>query len=203
VRDLENYSRNIRQLLATLGPQKASAFSAACAERLMPLYRKYCQEQNWDATSDLEGALGCTWEVLLQIAPVDCLRPSLSQVEHLVPYPGDSVESALITVAQNAVICTDEALRYLLGNDAQLSVVPECALEAVASVDPDRPPGTWRIEPTPQKGMVKTPILPTVQQEIIHQRRDIALLIAATQLAEVIDEMRARARRNAHGQRRV
>jgi hypothetical protein len=203
VRDLEHYSRNVRQLLATLGPQKASAFSAACAERLMPLYRKFCEEQNWDVASDLEGALGCIWDVLLQVSPVDCLRPSLSQVEHLVPYPGDFVESGLITVAQNAVICTDEALRHLLGNDAQLSVVPECALEAVASVDPDRPPGTWRIEPAPHKGMVKTPILPTVQQEIIHQRRDIGILIVATEVAEVIDEMRARARRNVHGQRRL
>lgn len=202
MRDLEDYSRNIRRLLVTLGPQKTAAFSAACAERLMPLYRNFCEQHHWDANAELEDALDSTWDVLLQISPVDCLMPSLSQVADLVPYP-DDFESGLITVAQNAVICIDVALRHLMGCDARLSVVPECALEAVASVAPDRPPGTWRIRSAPPAPMVNTPMLPTVQQEIICQRRDIAVLIASTDVVEVVDEMRARARKNAHGQRRM
>jgi hypothetical protein len=201
MRDLVDYSRNIRQLLSTLGPQKTVAFTAACAERLMPLYRNVC-ERNWDASCDLERALGGIWEVLLQISPVDCLRPSLLQVAALMPYPGD-LQSGLITVAQNAVTCIDMALRHLLDSRIRLSLVPECVLEAVASVDPDRLPEAWGIGSTPPEAEVKCAILPTVQHEIICERRDIATLIASTEVLDVIDEMRVRACKNAHGQNHV
>jgi hypothetical protein len=202
VRGLEDYSRNMRLLLSTLGPQKTAAFIAACAERLMPLYRKFCEEHKWDTNCDLERALDASWYVLLQTSPADCLRPSSRQVADLMPYPGGS-RSGLMTAAQNTVTCIDVALRHLLDGRSRLSVVPECVLEAVASVDPDRLPEAWGIGSTPPKAEVKELILLSVQREIIFQRRDVAVLIASTGVAEVIDEIRARAYRNAHGQSRV
>jgi uncharacterized protein YjaG (DUF416 family) len=184
--------------LSTLGSQKTAAFTAACAERLMPLYRQFC-EQHWDANCDLERALGAIWEVLLQISPVVCLRPSLWQVADLMPYP-DGLQSGLVTVVKNAVTCVDMALRHLLDSRTRLSAVPECVLEAVASVDRDRLSEAWGIGSTPPEAEVKELILPSVQREIIFQRRDVAVLIASTGVAEVVDEIRARACRNAHGQ---
>ena len=198
---IEDYARTIHEPLESLEPRKVAAFLASCAERLMPLYRQFCAEQNWDAHSYLEDALDYLWEVLLQISPEENLLGILGSVERQAPYAHSN--SALITAAQNCVFCIDVALRYLLHGCVWLYVNPWVSVEAVASVEYRRLEGVSRCDSTSADDILEERVLATVQRELACQSCDVETLVASDNVSEVVDLMRVRARNNAYWESRV
>jgi uncharacterized protein len=196
---VEDMTRDVSARLATLGRRQNAAFSASCAERLMPLYQKFCTEQKWDGNQQLRDILNNVWGVLRDPAIAAPLEDWLSGTEALVPH-ADDFASALITAAQDCVICTDLAVRWLLGRQALPSASPEYALEGILSTEAARRTGFLSFGSTQDDQAKENQIigLSTVQNELACQRQDVATLAAAGDAADVAEDIRVKARGDAH-----
>ena len=196
---VEELTYDVSTQLAGLEPLKNAEFSASCAERLMPLYQKFCVEQHWDHELQLREALSHAWNALREPSGVDHLEGAISRLEALVPH-ADDFDSPLITAAQDCAICTDLAVRWLLGRQALPSASPQYALEGIASAEAARRTGILSFGSTPDDEVAEKEILglPAVQNELAYQRQDIETLLATREIADVAEEMCLRARGNAH-----
>lgn len=194
---VEQLSQEVSTHLATLGPLENSAFSASCAERLMPLYEMFCVEQTWDREQLLRGILDNVWAALREPSRVAQLNGAIHRLEKLVPH-ADDFNSTMITSAQDCVICTDIAVRWLLGHQPLPSVSPRYALEGIASAVSARRTGYLSFGSAPDDNEEKILSLPAVQNELAYQRQDVETLSGAAGTSNVTEELCIRARRNGH-----
>jgi uncharacterized protein YjaG (DUF416 family) len=194
---VEELTQEVSTRLSGLEAPQNAAFSAACAERLMPLYLDFCVEQSWDDKQQLRGVLDDVWSALLDASQVARLDRAIHRLEQLVPH-ADDFNSALITAAQDCVICTDIAVRWLLGRPTEFSVSPGYAVEGIASAESARRTGYLSFGPAPDADEDQILGLPAVQNELAYQRQDVETLSTTARVADVTDEIRRRAHRNGH-----
>lgn len=107
---------SIVRRLSRLDRAQKTAFAAACAQRLLPLFQRYA-----DVAPSADGAavgsvVSLVWEVL-RGAPVD-LQPQQQLAEAQVPMEDDSwvLETGY---AQNSAACAAYAVRTWLSDNAQ------------------------------------------------------------------------------------
>lgn len=206
-RVIAEYVRNTGETLCQLGPRKTAAFAACCADRLLPMYWRYCSECKWDTRSCMEDALDYVYDALLGRVTTDFLVPVLPSVLDFIPRGSDS-ESTFFTAARSCALCLEEALRHLLAQPEHPPSSSGYALEALATLELDCPDGVTGFGLTPADERLEAQIigLPTVQMELVWQRRDIETLTVLDDVSEVIDAMRMTASNNgnvlAHSQGR-
>jgi len=74
--------------LSRLDRTRKAAFAAACAQRLLPLYRRYAEAVPSADSAALQSVVALVWEVF-RGAPVD-LRPQQQLAEDQVPAEDDN-----------------------------------------------------------------------------------------------------------------
>ena len=111
---VEQLTHELSRRLSALEPPQNAAFSASCAERLMQLYQDFCGEQSWDGSSNCARFCMTCGRHFATRRQVTRLEKAIPRLEQLVPH-ADDFNSALITAAQDCAICTDIAVRWLLG----------------------------------------------------------------------------------------
>jgi uncharacterized protein YjaG (DUF416 family) len=194
---VEQLTHELSMRLSALEPPQNSAFSASCAERLMQLYQDFCGEQSWDGKQQLREILNDVWAALREASQVTRLEKAIPRLEQLVPH-ADDFNSALITAAQDCAICTDIAVRWLLGREIAFSASPGYALEGIASAEAARRTGYLSFGSVPDADEQKILDLPAIQNELAYQRQDVETLSGAASVSDVTEEMRTRAHRNRH-----
>jgi hypothetical protein len=190
-------TKEVSTQLADLGPPKNSAFSAACAERLMPLYQSFCREQSWDREQQLREILDNVWSALREPTAIARLQSAIPLLEKLVPH-ADDFDSTMITAAQDCVICTDIAARWLLGLQPLSLASPRYALEGILSAEAARRTGYLSFGSAPDQREQEILRLPAVQNELAFQRQDVGTLSEASGASDVSEAVCIRARRNQH-----
>jgi uncharacterized protein YjaG (DUF416 family) len=107
---------SIVRRLSQLDRTRKTAFAAACAQRLSPLYLRYAEAVPGVDSATIRSVVGLVWEVLSG-AQVD-LRPQQHVAEGQVP-PEDDNWVLETGYAQNAAACAAYAVRAWLTDDAQ------------------------------------------------------------------------------------
>lgn len=113
--------RELIERIGALGRAGKTAFAAACAERLLPLYRRYVDAAGVGAPEELAGIVEQVWEVL-RGADHD-LTDARQVAVDLVPdddAPGEWVLEG--AYAQNAAAAVAYAVGAWLSDDAQQAV---------------------------------------------------------------------------------
>lgn len=102
--------------LSNLDRTRKTAFAAACAQRLLPLYLRYSEAVPTVDGATIRSVVSLVWEVL-RGAQLD-LRPQQQIAEGQVPAEDDNwvLETGY---AQNAAACAAYAVRAWLTDDAQ------------------------------------------------------------------------------------
>ena len=118
------------------GPH-AALFALGCAQRLLPLYQLFQQEQRFDLDSVLPALLARLWTELEQHSGTRPLSGLAAVASRFIPH-ADDFGGCLITAAQNFGVCIDVALEF--GgepHDPQVTVVcvPDLVEEALVSVE--------------------------------------------------------------------
>ena len=115
--ELRYDEENLVRLLSVLGPDGKATFIAACAERLLPVYRWFNRHSGSGNAARLEEALAALW-MALGGKPVDGLDAHQRAAEELVPREDeDWVDGA--AYAGNAAAAVAYALSALLNDSAQ------------------------------------------------------------------------------------
>ncbi|MGO9559529.1 MAG: DUF416 family protein [Acidimicrobiales bacterium] len=110
-------------------------FACASAERLMPVYRWYCNEVRRADFEVVRQAFDAVWSAATSGSPssVGNIINLCESVEALVPDADDELLTPRVSVAQNAVACVAYALRTCESNDPRPSVW--CARQLYEAAD--------------------------------------------------------------------
>lgn len=101
----------LRARIARLSPKARAEFALACAERLLPQYRRYREQTGQGAPDLLADALAAARDRLTkEDAGVD-LEPLAERCETLVPVEDDPAWTSLSGLAQNAASAAVYAIR--------------------------------------------------------------------------------------------
>jgi hypothetical protein len=102
--------------LAALPPAARALFACACAERLMPAYRWFCDMTDSTAFGLVREALDTAWFADIPDRPV-----TVAQVTALMPRDDEEETFPGSAVAQNAIACVAYALEARQNGDVQAS----------------------------------------------------------------------------------
>ncbi len=111
-------------------PRKSHAvLFAYLAEKMFPLYERFCEVADWDASRELRMCLDSAWHALLRPTPLNARKAAID-IQRLAP-DGELYDAPGSTFAQDVVICVDEAWSALSGGILRSSRI-EFGLEAVS-----------------------------------------------------------------------
>jgi uncharacterized protein YjaG (DUF416 family) len=176
--------------LAALTEKSRIAFSAACAERLLPSYQEFCQSSSRDDRV-LPAILESIWNHLLgDELEAEQIRTTLTRCMALAPRQGNEPWRPEHSRADDAVsAATHTLLTIECGEAKEATWASRRAYEAVCHHVMHR----LGIEDREQ--VLNHPV---VQAELVRQRRDIDDLRQATQISNnLIIQLRDRARADA------
>jgi hypothetical protein len=110
--------------LRALPLAKRVVFACACAERLLPAFRWFCERSGSDDFEVIREALDAAWSAahLDELSESPEVAACREQVEALVPDAGDDGLFPASAIAQNAVAGVAYALRTWEAADSQASV---------------------------------------------------------------------------------
>lgn len=128
------YTRDIELLSESLRPlanKHVAMVFAAAAERLIPLYEAFASEFGWGNPVELRGCLTAAWNSGSGSAAVAALPAgALGIVAEAIP-DADDFDNLKVTLAQDACICLDAALKFLVDDRTKRTSWIEYNLEAV------------------------------------------------------------------------
>lgn len=196
---LDELSEAVGRELGALGAWENAVFCAACAERLIPLYQQFCSEEGWDRTAELEGILNAVWAAVSNASVTGALDGKIAKLESLVPH-ADDFDSEFVTAAQDSVICTDLAVRSLLGLQLGGALSAQYALEGLSSTEAARRTGFSSSGSTVEDREMEAEVIASrvVQSELECQRQDATALTSPGDCSDLAERIRTRARLNAH-----
>lgn len=131
---LDSEITSIQGALKHLSPKHVAIFSAACSERLLPIYEAFVAEDRWGDSASLQKSLELVWRSLVDRAVLpEQLERQVEIVQQLTP-DLDTFDSVVSALAVDVCICVDAALRSLATECAVVSAV-EYGLNAIRKAE--------------------------------------------------------------------
>jgi len=166
-----NESNLIEELSGLPGSMRV-VFAAACAERLMPAYRKFEVQDDQEAPNALERALSAVWDDPSPIRDRERLEQLIEDLMALVPQEESCTQpwTQDMTNAQNAGMSVLYVLRTKLAGDAQEAAwAARVAYEALDNVVINQEKIDTSLPGEEQRVLAH----PLLQAEFARQQRDI------------------------------
>lgn len=119
---IRNYNEEeLARRLSILTPRARVSFACACAERLIPAYRWFCDTTGVGNFELIREALDVAWtcNTTGQMSELDHVRETVTNAN---PSDDDSGEFAGAAVAQNAVACVYYVIEVCLTGNVQASI---------------------------------------------------------------------------------
>jgi hypothetical protein len=171
--------------LAAFDTRHRAAFAAACAERLLPAYRKLKAVRQHLDPAALEQALARLWDDLVGTIPVRAeeLDQLIHHSEFLVPNPEPWTRQ--LPYAENAAAAVYYALRCRRSGDPHEAVrTARQAYEALDTyVTDELDPSLDLNAPDGEERVIRHPLL---QAELTRQRQDLLVLQATDAERDVL-----------------
>lgn len=168
-------------------------FAASCAERLMPLYRRYQDASDEPNPDQLGAALEAAWGAALGAIPTDRLSAWQIVAEGLVPDEDDESWVDEYAYGQNGAAAVAYALRTALtGEPQEAAWAARQVYEAADFAAQQQLPGLDQNQPGAEDELLSTP----VAQEALARLRDdmLALELGDLPIDRVLALARERAR---------
>lgn len=188
----------IQSALEDLSPKHVAIFSAACSERLLPIYEAFVTEERWGDFASLQNSLELVWRSFVEsaIQPAQ-LERQVVIIQQLTPDLNafDSVVSAL---AVDVCICIDSALRSLATESAVVNA-SEYALNAIRKAECVKATGCLDLGDTVEAMQFENDAMSitSVQHELEAQKTDLRRLERCNKLTgEAVGDFLADARAN-------
>lgn len=108
--------------LAALSEADRAIFAALCAERLMPIYRRFHEEAHQGSPEELQSALDTVWLFILGSASASDLSRSQRTAEALVPDEDDESWMEASAYGQSGAAAVAYAARTAAAGDLQDAV---------------------------------------------------------------------------------
>lgn len=122
---MQTFDRSTLKIrLENLAPQCQTLFALSCAERLMPLYKAFCDESGRGHWEYLRSTLDRLWDESCSGATGQEDKLFLENYEDLIP--GDSVprpdRTMLDPLAENAILALESAYEHLVSHDSEKAI---------------------------------------------------------------------------------
>jgi uncharacterized protein YjaG (DUF416 family) len=198
---ISRYKRALRRRLDQLDPAGRAAFAAACAERLLPAYRRFHEQTGRGEPQALAVALATLWRQLAgQEVPAAELERQARRAVALLDEPAEGEWSELSPYAEDAVAAVAYALQcYLQGESQQAFWAAYCVYRTLDTFIDDRD----HLDPNAPGVAERIAADPLIQAELARQAEDLADLAATrdqpAERAALLPQLRDRAVR--HGAR--
>lgn len=177
--------------LSELEPWQRSAFTLACAQRLLPLYQKYCAVSGRGDTSFAEQTLDALWRSLQgESISNEQLRQMISRGEELVPN-GDEVDvSVWHWFAMDAMAALIYAVQIQQVDDAEKGVwAARHSCDVIMFYLRRR--DHLKIRTSDDQKALETD--PAIQAELARQQQDLITLSEVDERADALEAVRVRA----------
>lgn len=192
---LDQAVAEIEAQIAALAPQAVAVFFSCCAERLAPFYEHFTQLCKWGDAARFRSILDSVWQTFGQHPPSEAVGQEwLAQLDRFVPH-ADDFPNFEVTLAQDACICLDLAIRWATGVEYdRTTAAVEYAFEARRVIVCVRETGYLDLGSGPEGDEFFDHVVddPLVAAEFEHQRADIATLQGADDLGKVAPVLRSR-----------
>ena len=185
----------LKEQILRIPPDGKVAFATACAQRLVPLYQRYCKRSKRGKPAALDNAMLRLWHYLQgKDIPVPERERLIRRLDNLMPADDDTDD--VDGLADSALFAAGYAIECSIAGDSALAVLAaEMAFETMYSLFmnaayPDCTGVTGEM-------INNTIASPPAQTELARQQRDLDEIAAACQqpdgLLALIPTLRARA----------
>lgn len=193
--------------LSGMRARHVGAFEACCATRLQPLYGDFHRAAKWGSETDVRRAVDLAWAHLIadDDAMADACSQALERLTDAVPH-ADDFDMTECTMAQDACICAEAALRRACHSSTSRSPAPDAALEAIRTFVCAEKTGAYDLGDAPEALVFEQRLLadPRFVAELHYQQEDIRTLESTAVLdRRTLEGLRRRAEGHAWTAKRL